>query len=556
MKRLQTRTTAALLLLLAGASSTLGQPIYPPNTPGNCADGPETRRAAVATALAWPGRFDECVVTRPCPNATQRPDLTLARWSHSRFIVSTFLNNFRLISRCRDAIAPEEYGLGIYGRASATAAASINVRTMGSDGVTDCMYGDPTLGALTADVTARCDIEINTTDPTRQYSIFYSCPSGGQYYGAMEGRAYVAAYTGPVPRGVVTPLAPEEMPLVGGETHVLAMSESVRRVAFFTSYKDNPDPNAGCEPVECAVDSLTAVSTSTGEGSAILTGPGTLKFNKKKPATLDIYLWADGPNTNSRYNPPFPGGDSDDPYWFSGVCSSPLYAAQPIVHPPSINVVDVIGLNGSEAARLLERFVVSRSANGSISAWRANVSGGPSSTIPSDTPVLIRIPVETGICERFSVETSARTVDPVAECLLSPDQLDIDGDGMITYNDRYEISSRLGQLRGSPGYIDRADVLFDGTINLADYQQYSICWAGAVPCFADIAGPGQGTSPDGVLTADDMIVFFNRFFSGDLRVDVAGPGQSTVPDGQLTSDDIIVFLNRFFAGCATPPATP
>jgi hypothetical protein len=31
--------------------------------------------------------------------------------------------------------------------------------------------------------------------------------------------------------------------------------------------------------------------------------------------------------------------------------------------------------------------------------------------------------------------------------------------------------------------------------------------------------------------------------------DVAGPGQSPGSDGQLTADDIIVFLNRFFAGC-------
>jgi hypothetical protein len=31
--------------------------------------------------------------------------------------------------------------------------------------------------------------------------------------------------------------------------------------------------------------------------------------------------------------------------------------------------------------------------------------------------------------------------------------------------------------------------------------------------------------------------------------DIAGPGQSPGSDGQLTADDIILFLNRFFAGC-------
>jgi hypothetical protein len=52
------------------------------------------------------------------------------------------------------------------------------------------------------------------------------------------------------------------------------------------------------------------------------------------------------------------------------------------------------------------------------------------------------------------------------------------------------------------------------------------------------------------LTADDIIVFLNRFFAGDLASDVSGPGQNTTAiDGELTADDIIVFLNRFFAGC-------
>jgi hypothetical protein len=68
-------------------------------------------------------------------------------------------------------------------------------------------------------------------------------------------------------------------------------------------------------------------------------------------------------------------------------------------------------------------------------------------------------------------------------------------------------------------------------------------------CNADVAGPGQSVGPDGDLTADDIIVFLNYFFAGNLRADVAGPGQSTVVDGALTADDIIVFLNGFFAGC-------
>jgi probable HAF family extracellular repeat protein len=71
------------------------------------------------------------------------------------------------------------------------------------------------------------------------------------------------------------------------------------------------------------------------------------------------------------------------------------------------------------------------------------------------------------------------------------------------------------------------------------------------PCgLSDVAGPGQAVGSDGALTADDIIVFLNRFFAGDLTSDVSGPGQNTTAiDGELTADDIIVFLNRFFAGC-------
>jgi hypothetical protein len=71
-----------------------------------------------------------------------------------------------------------------------------------------------------------------------------------------------------------------------------------------------------------------------------------------------------------------------------------------------------------------------------------------------------------------------------------------------------------------------------------------------VPCGrSDLAGPGQTDGPDGNLTADDLIVFINRFFASDPRADIARPGQAIGPDGAFTADDLIVFVNRFFAGC-------
>nr|MCU0689437.1 hypothetical protein [Phycisphaerales bacterium] len=66
---------------------------------------------------------------------------------------------------------------------------------------------------------------------------------------------------------------------------------------------------------------------------------------------------------------------------------------------------------------------------------------------------------------------------------------------------------------------------------------------------ADVAGANQSVGSDGQLTADDIIVFLNWYFSTDARADVAGANQSPGPDTQFTADDIIVFLGAYFAGC-------
>lgn len=72
---------------------------------------------------------------------------------------------------------------------------------------------------------------------------------------------------------------------------------------------------------------------------------------------------------------------------------------------------------------------------------------------------------------------------------------------------------------------------------------------GVACSLADVAGANQRPCPDGLLTADDIIVFLSWFFAGDGRANIAGPNQSTVPDQDFTADDIIVFLGRYFAGC-------
>jgi hypothetical protein len=66
---------------------------------------------------------------------------------------------------------------------------------------------------------------------------------------------------------------------------------------------------------------------------------------------------------------------------------------------------------------------------------------------------------------------------------------------------------------------------------------------------SDVAGQGQTIGADGVLGADDIIIFINWFFAADTRADIAGQGQTVGADGNYTADDIILFINRFFAGC-------
>ena len=93
---------------------------------------------------------------------------------------------------------------------------------------------------------------------------------------------------------------------------------------------------------------------------------------------------------------------------------------------------------------------------------------------------------------------------------------------------------------------DRAASTGDRVVNLRTNLRRNAC-----PNPSNVSGPGQNTvTVDEELTADDIIVFLNRFFANDLASNVSGPGQNTtLLDNELTADDIIVFLNRFFAGC-------
>ncbi|MGH7130908.1 MAG: GC-type dockerin domain-anchored protein [Phycisphaerales bacterium] len=67
---------------------------------------------------------------------------------------------------------------------------------------------------------------------------------------------------------------------------------------------------------------------------------------------------------------------------------------------------------------------------------------------------------------------------------------------------------------------------------------------------ADVAGLGGSIGPDGLLTADDLIVYLNAFFANNLAVaDLVTIGGNPPPDGVITADDLIFFLSQFFSPC-------
>jgi probable HAF family extracellular repeat protein len=125
------------------------------------------------------------------------------------------------------------------------------------------------------------------------------------------------------------------------------------------------------------------------------------------------------------------------------------------------------------------------------------------------------------------------------------------GGGMVSIE---QYLSARGVVLGGWDLWNLAAVSPDGTAmtGVGDLNGVPRAWLvrGVRTCSAsDVAGPNQGASPDGQLSADDIIVFLAFYFTGDPRGDVAGLNQSSVPDGAFTADDIIVFLSRYFQGC-------
>ncbi|MGH7132614.1 MAG: GC-type dockerin domain-anchored protein [Phycisphaerales bacterium] len=68
---------------------------------------------------------------------------------------------------------------------------------------------------------------------------------------------------------------------------------------------------------------------------------------------------------------------------------------------------------------------------------------------------------------------------------------------------------------------------------------------------ADVATLGATVGADGILTVDDIVVYLQVFFAGDVAVaDLVGfGGGAAPPDGIVSVDDLVYFLSKFFSPC-------
>nr|MCU0689106.1 hypothetical protein [Phycisphaerales bacterium] len=167
----------------------------------------------------------------------------------------------------------------------------------------------------------------------------------------------------------------------------------------------------------------------------------------------------------------------------------------------------------------------------------ATLIGGPDTRVGlGDAPV--------GATATLIVGSTA-PVNGVISGTSKPAKL-VDADGVITER----ISAPAGTPE-QPIYVQWLVTTSQGTGRTAAMRITPICPTGGCPstCPADVAGANQSSTPDGVLTADDIIVFLGQYFTASPRADIAGANQAQVPDGAFTADDIIVFLGRYFGGC-------
>lgn len=160
--------------------------------------------------------------------------------------------------------------------------------------------------------------------------------------------------------------------------------------------------------------------------------------------------------------------------------------------------------------------------------------------------------VVTGTTSAAAASNSVLVLNGTQVIARAGDPVDLDNDGQFD-DGLYIHGFRDRCFLGNDGYFyvgARLKSAPDSTTNLTANVSLIRIAVPSVCNDADVAGLGGSTTPDGQLTADDVIAFLDAFFVGNLSVaDIASLGGGDSPDGQLTADDVIGFLGAFFAGC-------
>jgi probable HAF family extracellular repeat protein len=98
---------------------------------------------------------------------------------------------------------------------------------------------------------------------------------------------------------------------------------------------------------------------------------------------------------------------------------------------------------------------------------------------------------------------------------------------------------------------DGSVIVGTGTRNGVAGSSWMVTGYGVVNCGpGDIGRQGGLAGADGHLDNNDLVVFIDWFFGGDMRADVGAQGGIAGSDGLLNNNDFVVFIDELFAGCA------
>lgn len=110
----------------------------------------------------------------------------------------------------------------------------------------------------------------------------------------------------------------------------------------------------------------------------------------------------------------------------------------------------------------------------------------------------------------------------------------------------YQLQATRQAIR--PGrYPTFATVYTEGRLHLGPTRMGELVIGCTCPADFD-DGTGLGV-PDGGVTINDAMYFFDGFFAGSLDVDMDDGSGTGMHDGGVTIDDVIYFLERFSGGC-------